>query len=148
MHRNIRPRWPARYMALLPMIVLVACGGVDALPGAVGQIPIFNPSKYLDTRSAYTSDNIGDPMKFSSYTWELETERSADEVIAFYAAQWPQAGREDDEEENVVRLRNPAFPADEDEPLGESVMVTVWRDRQGGKTKFAIDEDVFRARRP
>ncbi len=138
-------RWPA----LLLLVLLAACGGdVDSLPGAVGQIPIFNPSKYLDYSSAYTSDDFGDPMKFSSYSWELETERPADEVIAFYTAQWPQAGREDDEEENVVRIRNPAFPEDEDAPLGESVMITVWRDKQGGKTKFEIDEDVFRARRP
>lgn len=131
---------------VLSLSVLAGCGKVDSLPGAIGQIPIYNPAELVDTRSSLSGDNSGDPFRFSSYTWELTTESSADDVIAFYSAQWPQAGRTEDSEENTVRLRNPAFPPD-GTPLDEGVLVTVWRDRQGGKTKYTISEDVLRVRR-
>ncbi len=134
--------------AAATLIALGACANeVSSLPGAVGEIPIFNPAEYLDYSSAFTSDVISDPMKFSSYSWTLETERPASEVIAFYEAQWPEAGREDDAEEGTVTLRNPAFPEDENEPLGESLMVIIWTERQDGKAKFTIDQDVFRNKR-
>ena len=132
---------------LLSLSVLAGCGKIDRLPGAIGQIPIYNPAELVDTRSSFSGDNGGDPFRFSSYTWELTTESSADEVIAYYSAQWPQAGRTENREENTVRLRNPAFPP-EGTPLDEGVLVTVWRDRQGGKTKYTISEDVLRVRRP
>ncbi len=143
-------RSTARALSLLMLAIsLAGCKDeVTELEGAVGEIPIFNPSRYLDRSSAYTSDVISDPTKFSSYSWKLETEKSAEEVIAFYLSQWPGASRDDDEEEGTVIIRNPPFPADENEPLGESLLVTVWTARQDGKTRFTIDEDVFRNRRP
>lgn len=135
---------------LVPLILLLAasaCGGtVKELDGAIGNIPIFAPATLKDQSSAFTSDDIGDPTKFSSYTWYLETEKSPAEVEAFYVAQWPGAGRVEDEEENTVFLRNPPLP-EGDEPLGESVAVTIKRTREGGKTQFYIEEDVFRAKR-
>jgi hypothetical protein len=128
------------------LILGTACSSeVTELPGAIGTIPIFNPSKYKDYSSAHTSDDISNPMKFSSYTWYLETDASAEDVAAFYMAQWPDAGREDDEEE--IRIRNPPFPEDEDAPLGESIFITIKLAREDGKTQFSIDEDVFANRR-
>jgi hypothetical protein len=143
------PYTPTRLLRALlvaPLVLLGSCKSeVTELPGAVGTIPIFNPSKYKDYSSAYTSDEISNPMKFSSYTWHLETEASAEDVAAFYMAQWPDAGREDDEEE--IRIRNPPFPEDENEPLGESIFITIKLAREDGKTQFSIDEDVFANRR-
>lgn len=126
--------------------LLAACTpNVSSLDGAVGAIPIFNPASFKERSQAFTSDDIGDPMKFSTYTWYLETDERAEAVAAFYAAQWP--GAERIEEDGEIRLRNPPFPENEDEPLGESVLVTIKLEREGGKTQFSISEDVFRARR-
>jgi hypothetical protein len=137
---------PLRRLFVVPLILLGSCTSeVTELPGQIGTIPIFNPSEYKDYSSAHTSDDISNPMKFSSYTWHLETEASAEEVAAFYMAQWPDAGREDDDE--AIRIRNPPFPEDENAPLGESLFVTIKLAREGGKTQFSIDEDVVANRR-
>lgn len=133
--------------ALLLVTLLVAgCGGtVKELDGAVATIPIFSPASLKERTTSFTSDDIGDMRKFSTYTWYLETDASPAAVADYYAGQWPTASRSDDEEEIIIR--NPPFPEDEDAPLGESVLVTVKLVREGGKTQFSISEDVFRARR-
>jgi len=133
-------------VALLLGLSLAACTPkVSELDGAIATIPIFNPASLKERTTSFTSDDMGDMMKFSTYTWYLETEESADAVANFYAAQWPSAERTEDDGE--ISLRNPPFPEDEDEPLGESVMVTITLEREGGKTQFRISEDVFRAKR-
>jgi len=135
-----------RFASLIFALALGGCSSkVTELEGAMGTIPIFNPASFKERTSSFTSDNIGDPMKFSTYTWYLETEESAEAIAAFYAAQWPGAERIDDDGE--ITIRNPPFPENEDEPLGESVLVSISTEREGGKTQFYISEDVFRARR-
>jgi hypothetical protein len=139
---------PTRF--LLPLVIALAasCGGsVDSLDGAIGQIPIFAPASFKERSTSLTSDDMGDPTKFSTYTWYLETEKTPDEVAAFYMAQWPGAGRTDDEEDATIFIRNPPLPEDDGAPLGESVSVTINRTPEGGKTQFYISEDVFRAKR-
>lgn len=140
---------PSRPIALLLTVAALlssACGSsTPTLEGAIGTIPVFSPAELKDRNSSFTSDDIGNPMKFSTYTWELETEKSPAEVQAFYVAQWPSAGIIEDEGEVVIR--NPPLPEDEDAPLGESILVTIKVDRVGGKTKFSISEDVFAAKR-
>lgn len=135
-----------RPTALLLGLTLLACTPkVSELEGAVGTIPIFNPATFKERTTSFTSDDIGNPTKFSTYTWYLETEESPEAVATFYAAQWPGAERIDDDGE--ITLRNPPFPEDENEPLGESVLVTISTEREAGKTQFSISEDVFKARR-
>jgi hypothetical protein len=138
---------PLAFLAVAPLLlVLPACGdGVVELDGAIGTIPVFAPASFKERTQSFTSDVISDPMKFSTYTWSLETEKSAAEVEAFYSAQWPDAGIT--EEDGEIVIRNPPFSEDEDEPLGESVLVTIKTEREGGKTQFSISEDVFRAKR-
>lgn len=152
MSRRLPPRpsrhvpHPAPLPVLLLALLLAACGGsVKELDGAVATIPIFSPASLKERTTAFTSDDIGDMMKFSTYTWYLETDASPMTVDAFYMAQWPGASRREDAEEIIIR--NPPFPADEDAPLGESVLVTIKLLREGGKTQFSISEDVFRAKR-
>jgi hypothetical protein len=135
---------------LLPLLFVLtsACGGtVKELDGAMGQIPIFAPASFKERTTSFTSDDMGDPTKFSSYTWYLETEKSPDEVAAYYVAQWPGAGRTEDDEDGTIFIRNPPLPEDENASLGESVSVMIHRTREGGKTQFEISEDVFRAKR-
>jgi hypothetical protein len=140
---------PARFLPLLALALAAACGGsVSSLDGAIAEIPIFAPASLKERSASYTSDDVDDIMKFSSYTWYMETDRTPDEVAAFYVAQWPGAGRTDDEENATIFIRNPPLPDDEDAPIGESVSVTINRTREGGKTQFHIAEDVFRAKRP
>jgi hypothetical protein len=137
---------PLRALLVAPLLLLGSCSSeVTELEGAIGTIPIFNPSSFKELHRAHTSDVISNPMKFSSYTWYLETDAAPEDVASYYMAQWPEAGREDDEEE--IRIRNPPFPADEDAPLGESIFVTIKLVREGGKTQFNISEDVFSNRR-
>ncbi len=137
---------PLHCLGLLLTLSLAACTPkVSELEGAIASIPIFNPASLKERTTSFTSDDIGDMMKFSTHTWYMETEESPDAVANFYAAQWP--GAERIEEEGEISLRNPPFPEDEDEPLGESVMVTIKTEREGGKTQFYISEDVFRAKR-
>lgn len=136
-----------RSLALVSLLLLplAACGGPVELEGAVGTIPVFTPADFKERSSSFSSDVISDPMKFSTYNWYMETESSAEDVAAFYMAQWPGAGRTDDD--GTITIRNPPFPEDENEPLGESVLVSIETEREGGKTQFYISEDVFRAKR-
>ena len=139
---------PSRLLLPLLFALTSACGGtVKELDGAMGQIPIFAPASFKERTTSFTSDDFGDPTKFSSYTWYLETEQSPDEVANFYVAQWPGAGRTDDEEDGTIFIRNPPLPEDENAALGESVSVMIHRTREGGRTQFEISEDVFRAKR-
>jgi hypothetical protein len=125
---------------------VVACGGtVTKLDGAVGTIPIFAPASLKERTTALTSDSIGDPQKFSTYTWHLQTDASPTTVADFYSAQWPSASRTTDDDQIVIR--NPPLPSDERTPLGESVLVTVKLQPENGKTQFSIAEDVFKAKR-
>lgn len=140
--------------AVLLMLALAgtSCegGNVTKLDGALGTIPIFSPASFKERVTAHTSDDIGEPRKFSTYTWYLETERSPSEVEAFYAAQWPNGRsdrKEDGEGDDDITFRNPPLPA-EDAPLGESASVTIKRAMEGRKTQFSITEDVFTRRRP
>src|SRR5215471_983920 len=145
-----------RLVLLTVTLLCTSCSrNVTQLDGALGAIPIFSPATFKERHTAYTSDSIADPRKFSTYTWYLETERSVSEVEAFYAAQWPN-GRSLSEDEDTsedtnktedITFRNPPLPAD-DTPLGESVSVTIKGAREGGKTQFSITEDVFARRRP
>jgi len=140
---------PIRYARLLTLIVLgfvfASCGGpVTELDGALSSIPIFSPASLKERTTAHTSDVISDPMKFSTYTWNLETSMSASEVDAFYSAQWPSAARV--EEDGEVMFHNPPLPEGE-APLGEGVHVTIKTVQEDGKTQFSISEDVFSRRR-
>jgi len=150
------PRRPDLFALLLTLALLASslyaptgCGGGAAggrgLDGALGPIPVFAPARKIRRSTAFTSDELQNPMKFSSFTWHFRTSRPADEIEAFYLSQWPGAGRVEDDE--AVYLRYPALPAD-DAPLGESVAITIFRAREGGKTRFSISEDVFAERRP
>lgn len=137
-------RWPLA--AGLLLLAALACGGtVKELDGAIATIPVFAPASFKERQTSFTSDDIGDMMKFSTYTWYLETAESPMAVDAYYVAQWPGASRTEDAEEIIIR--NPPFPENEDAPLGESVLVTIKLAREGGKTQFSISEDVFRAKR-
>ena len=146
-----------RLVLLVVALLCTSCSrNVTQLDGALGAIPIFSPATYKERHDAFTSDDIGDPRKFSTYTWYLETERGVSEVEAFYAAQWPNGrshsedGEDSSEDANDpadITFRNPPLPAD-DTPLGESVSVTIKHAREGGKTQFSITEDVFARRRP
>jgi len=146
-----------RLVLLTVTLLCTSCSrNVTQLDGALGAIPIFSPATFKERHTAYTSDDIGDPRKFSTYTWYLESERGVSEVEAFYAAQWPNGrsqsedGEDSSEDANDpadITFRNPPLPAD-DTPLGESVSVTIKRAREGGKTQFSITEDVFARRRP
>jgi hypothetical protein len=138
-----------RYERLLIVILLVvavaSCGGpVKELDGALGTIPIFSPASLKERATAHTSDVISDPMKFSTYTWHLESTMSPAVIDAFYAAQWPSATRI--EEDGDVMFHNPPLPEGE-APLGEGVHVTIHSTQEGGKTQFEISEDVFARRR-
>ena len=138
-------RYPRLLTVILLVFVLVSCGGpVKELDGALGTIPIFSPASLKEKHTAHTSDVISDPMKFSTYTWNLETTRSVIEVDAFYAAQWPAASRV--EEEGEIIFHNPPLPEDE-APLGEGMHVTIKTAQEGGKTQISISEDVFSRRR-
>ncbi len=132
-------------LALLATVVTSCGGSVRELDGAIATIPVFSPASLKERTTAFTSDDIGDMMKFSTYTWYLETDASPTTVDAFYMAQWPGASRRENAEEVIIR--NPPFPEDEDAPLGESVLVRIKATREGGKTQFSISEDVFRAKR-
>jgi hypothetical protein len=140
-----------QYAALLVLALAgTSCRqNVTQLDGALGTIPIFSPASFKERVTAHTSDDIGEPRKFSTYTWYLETERSPSEVEAFYSAHWPngRSDREDGESDDDITFRNPPLPA-EDVPLGESVSVTIKRAMEGRKTQFSISEDVFTRRRP
>jgi hypothetical protein len=130
----------------LLLLAALGCGGtVKELDGAIATIPVFSPASFKERNTSFTSDDIGDMMKFSTYVWYLETPESPMAVDAFYMTQWPGASRTEDAEEIIIR--NPPFPANEDAPLGESVLVTIKLAREGGKTQFHITEDVFRAKR-
>ena len=132
-------------IVLLLALAIASCGGpVKELEGALGKIPIFSPASLKDRTTAHTSDVISDPMKFSTYTWHLETTMSPIVVDAFYTAQWPAAARV--EEDGEINFHNPPLP-EGDAPLGESVHVTVKSTQEGGKTQFSISEDVFARRR-
>src|SRR5262245_17899941 len=146
-----------RLVLLVVTLLCTSCTrNVTQLDGALGTIPIFSPATFKERHTAFTSDNIGDPRKFSTYTWYLETERSVSEVEAFYAAKWPNGrsrgengedSSEDASENDDINFRNPPLP-EGDAPLGESVSVTIKRAPEGGKTQFSISEDVFSLRRP
>ena len=146
-----------RHALLVVALLCTSCSSnVTKLDGALEPIPIFSPATFKERHTAFTSDNVGDPRKFSTYTWYLETERSVSEVEAFYAAQWPNGrGRsedgedpsEDASENEDIHFRNPPLP-EGDAPPGESVSVTIKRAREGGKTQFSISEDVCSRRRP
>ena len=140
-----RPFWEGCREGELRVQRCLACGGTVELDGAIATIPVFAPASFKERSTSYTSDDMNDMMKFSTYTWDLETDESPSAVDAFYMAQWPGAGRTEDAEEVIIR--NPPFPEDEDAPLGESVLVTIKLTREGGKTQFSISEDVFRAKR-
>lgn len=136
-------------VALLAATLVGGCGGGDAdgrnLDGALTPIPVFAPARQVRRSTAFTSDDLQNPMKFSSYTWHFRTRRAPAEIEAYYLARWPDAGRVEDDE--AVYLRYPPLPTD-DVPLGESVAVTIYRGRQEGRTSFSISEDVFAERRP
>ena len=114
------------------------------LEGALGKVPIFSPATLKERSTAHTSDVISDPMKFSTYTWHLETTMSPVVVDAFYSAQWPAASRV--EEDGEIHFHNPPLP-EGDAPLGEGVHVTIHSAPAAGKTQFDISEDVFASRR-
>jgi hypothetical protein len=117
---------------------------VKELEGALGKIPIFSPATLKERSAAHTSDVISDPMKFSTYTWYLETTMAPVVVDAFYSAQWPAAARV--EEDGEIHFHNPPLPEGE-APLGEGVHVTIHSAPAAGKTQFEIAEDVFASRR-
>jgi len=130
---------------ILLALVVFSCGGpVKTLDGALSTIPIFSPASLKERTTAHTSDVISDPMKFSSYTWHLETDMAPVVVDAFYTSQWPSASRV--EEDGEIHFHNPPLPAG-DEPLGEGVHVTIHQTKEAGKTQFEISEDVFSRRR-
>ena len=62
---------------LVLLVVALLCTScsrnVTQLDGALGAIPIFSPATFKERHTAHTSDDIGDPTKFSTYTWYLET---------------------------------------------------------------------------
>jgi len=128
------------------VVAVASCGGgpVKELDGAMGTIPIFSPASLKERATAHTSDVISDPMKFSTYTWHLESTMSPIVIDAFYTAQWPSASRI--EEDGDVMFHNPPLP-EGDAPLGEGVHVTIHSTQEGGKTQFEISEDVFARRR-
>lgn len=146
----MRPRVHIVARSVLAAAAIAAsCGGpVTSLDGAVGAVPIFSPASFKERATSHTSDQIGAPDKFSTYTWYLETEASPAAVEAFYSQRWPGAGRVEDDEEGATTLRNPPLPENENTPLGESVSVTIKKAPEGGKTQFSITEDVFSHRRP
>ena len=135
-----------RSLTIVALALFVAsCGGpVKELDGAMGTIPIFIPASLKERTTAHTSDVISDPMKFSTYTWHLETAKSPTEVDAFYKNMWPAAGRVEDDGD--IHFHNPPLPEGE-EPLGEGVHVTIHSAQEAGKTQFEISEDVFARRR-
>lgn len=138
-------RYARPLTTILLAITVAACGGpVKELEGALGPIPIFSPASLKERTTAHTSDVISDPLKFSTYTWQLETAMSPIVVDSFYTAQWPAASRV--EEDGEIHFNNPPLPED-DAPLGESVHVTIYTTQEGGKTRFSISEDVFARRR-
>ena len=138
-------RFTRPLIMILIALVVASCGGpVKELDGALGKIPIFSPASLKERTTAHTSDVISDPMKFSTYTWHLETTMSPVVVDAFYTAQWPAAARV--EEDGEIHFHNPPLPAG-DAPLGEGVHVTIKSAPEGGKTQFSITEDVFARRR-
>ena len=138
--RDIRPL----IMVVLALVV-ASCGGpVKELDGALTRIPIFSPATLKERSTAHTSDVISDPMKFSTYTWHLETTMAPVVVDAFYSAQWPAAARV--EEDGEIHFHNPPLP-EGDAPLGEGVHVTIHSASADGKTAFEISEDVFSRRR-
>lgn len=138
--RDTRP-----LIMILLAVVVASCGGpVKDLEGALGKIPIFSPATLKERSTAHTSDVISDPMKFSTYTWHLETTMSPVVVDAFYSAQWPAASRV--EEDGEIHFHNPPLPGG-DAPLGEGVHVTIHSAPAAGKTQFDISEDVFASRR-
>lgn len=134
---------------VVPCLVIAGCDGlggpVTSLDGAVGDIPIFSPASLKELATSTTSDDLSQPMKFSTYSWYLETASSPAEVEAFYKSKWPGAGRV--AEDDTVTLRNPPLPADDNAPLNESVSVTITLTPEGGKTQFTITEDVFTPKR-
>ena len=145
------PRMMPRYASLAAFALLaatVACGSLEKLDGAIGDVPVAPGSSLKDQSSAYTSDDFGDPMKFHGITWDLETKTSPADVEAFYMQRWPQAGKMTDEEEGTVTLRNPPLPTDENTPLTESMSVTIHQIQVGGKTQYSVNEDVYTRKRP
>lgn len=108
-------------------------------------IPVFAPSSLGERADVHTSDDIGNPMKFSTYTWHLSTAQGWEAIDAYYKAQWPSAGRVEDEEQ--VSYRNPPLPENENTPLGESQSVTIHKGRVKDRTNFEIHEDVFGEKR-
>lgn len=134
--------------------VLGACGGkrggFTELEGAVESIPIFRPSSLVKRSEAFTSDDLHDLTKFSTYTWYLKTSRSPEEVEAFYLAQWPGASRS--VSEDGVYVRYPPVPEEDEDgnapPLPEGAGVMIHAEREGKKTLFDIHEDVYSSRRP
>jgi hypothetical protein len=138
-------RFERSLILVLLVVALASCGGpVKELDGAMGTIPIFSPASLKERSTAHTSDSFSDPMKFSTYTWHLESTRSPVEIDAFYSKQWPSAARI--EEDGDVMFHNPPLP-EGDAPLGEGVHVTIHSAQEGGKTQFEISEDVFSRRR-
>jgi hypothetical protein len=140
--RSAPLRWTATALLLL---AAAGCGGPVTLDGAIATIPVFAPASLKERHTSFTSDDVNDIMKFSTYTWDLETGESPMAVDAYYMAQWPGASRTEDEE--TINIRNPPIPENEDAPLPEGVLVTIKLVREGGKTQFSISEDVFRAKR-
>jgi hypothetical protein len=138
--RDIRP-----LIIVVLALVVASCGGpVKELDGALTKIPIFSPATLKERSTAHTSDVISDPMKFSTYTWHLETTMAPVVVDSFYSAQWPAAARV--EEDGEIHFHNPPLP-EGDAPLGEGVHVTIHPASADGKTHFEISEDVFSRRR-
>ena len=137
----------SRTLVALLAAVALACGDSKTAPtldGAKGRIAVFVPSKFEERSTALTSDDINNPTKFSTYTWHMSTAQGFDAVEAFYKAQWPGAGRVD--EQDGVTYRLPPLP-DGEEPLGESVSVTIRKSPKNGRILFDISEDVFSEKR-
>lgn len=136
-------------LAVFVLVLVAGCNGgggsVTDLEGAVGEIPIFTPASFKELFTSTTSDDLSDPMKFSTYSWYMETSSSPAEVEAFYKSQWPGAGRVEDD--GAVTLRNPPLPENDSAPIGESVSVNITLEPENGKTHFTITEDVFRSKR-
>jgi hypothetical protein len=137
-----------RLMFVACIALMAACrgGAGGSLNGAMSPIPVFTPAHVGERSDAFTSDEIANPRKFSTYTWHLETEKTPEDVASFYEAQWPGAGRV--EEDDTIHLRNPPLPDGESTPLGESVSIAITKTLVNGRTKFTIAEDVFAQRRP
>ena len=78
----------------------VACGGTEAsLPGAVyaNVVPVYPGAKYTGTIGGQSSDSIGGTVSGESQSWFFKISDPAEEVLAFYKKNLPDAKMAEDE---------------------------------------------------